>query len=72
MLTFVNITLTFGQCQYHVIGIYAMLTFGTCHVTRLEQCLSLALSAYPSAPFCALGILQSTGIRDGMPADTYN
>jgi hypothetical protein len=31
------------------------------HLTWLAQCLSLALSAYPSASFCALGTLQSNG-----------
>jgi hypothetical protein len=29
-------------------------------------------SIHPNVSFCALGILQSTGIRDGIPAHTYN
>jgi hypothetical protein len=40
MLTFVNITLTFGQCQCPVVRIDAMLTFGKCHVVPIDAILT--------------------------------
>jgi hypothetical protein len=35
-------------------------------VTWLAQCLTFVLSSHPSVSFCALRILQSTSIRDGI------